>query len=853
MKKLITILLLISLCFSVTACTPEQVEKQYVTVKFETFGGTDIQDKNIVKGTKITAQADPEKQGAHFAGWFEDDKYSKLFDFDQPINSDTTVYAKWNEIKTADMNPILPGYYADPSAYKFGDKYYIFATSDGFNVKGSGGYPVIWESEDFVNWKSYKMQFTNPNYPNFNPNSYYWAPSAMEYNGKYYVSFTMGDYYTMIAEADTPTGEYTILGHLFGETPDAVPKDKTIDSQFFKDDDGKIYLVYLLRENNIPSDTSLFTAICELDPDNLTNVIRNEKVEILPQIYREGQEIFKKDGTYYLLYSEGWWRDASYHVVYATSDNLFGPYTVKETILEATEDESIIGTGHHSTLVDDGNYYIVYHRQFNPFIGPGFRQTAVNKMEFDENGNIKKITPTNEGSLFKSAKPYNNVALGASVYTNDDVDELYKPEYMTDGSYGTLFKTDDTNFPKTVTVDLKSVYQISETELFFEYPNKYYQYYIEYSTDSEHWYTYANRTGNEVAQSPMADTMSVKARFFRIVITGCENLDDAYGFIAPETETVPREEPQVGIFEFKAYGVGLVQEPADRIILNVTQKSLLKGNKLQLNAFVLPTDQFVTFKSDNESVATVDENGLVTAVSGGTAKITVATQTGDVKAECLVTVYDEPMSDHSKLDAKIKEVQQLNIYDYTTITWNNLQKVLARAIEVNNTLEATQSEVDNILTELNAAVSNLVKEVFNDTVILAKNCQRNTGKITGEGDDEGVECNVGDKRDHMTHGAVINLKPGNYQVTIRMKVMGEKTAESDRVANFDLYYFSGGDNFLFESGIYVSDFEQVDTYYDITFDFFVSEPANGIQARLYFDGKMDVKVLSFTFSKVTGA
>lgn len=852
MKKIVIFLLLITLCFSMMACTPEQpVAVSYVKVSFDACGGTEIPSKTLFEGSKLEVPKEPTKDGAFFDGWYTDAKYNTPFDFGNAITEDTTLYAKWNEVQTADMNPVLPGYYADPSAYKFGDKYYIYATSDGFNVKGSGGYPVVWYSDDFVNWQSQKIVFTNPDYPNFNPNSYYWAPSAMEYNGKYYLSFTMGDYYTMIAESDSPTGEFTILGHLFGQGEDGIPKDKTIDSQFFKDDDGKIYLTYLLRENNTPNDSSLFTAICELDPQDLTNVLHIEKIDIQPQVYREGQEIFKRNGKYYLLYSEGWWRDESYHVVYATADNIYGPYTVKGTILEAVEDGSIIGTGHNSTLIDGDNYYIVYHRQFNPFIGPGFRQTAVNKMEFDENGDIKKINPTNTGDLFESKSGKTNVAIGAKVYTNDDVDPLYKPENLTDGSYGTLFKTDDISFPKTFVVDLGREYKISDTELFFEYPNKYYQYYIEYSTDYVNWNVYANRTTNTVAQSPMQDTRAVNARFFRIVVTGCESLDDAYGFIPPETETIDRQIPKIGIFEFKAYGEGIVNKPASEILLDVTEKSMLKGNELVLNPIVLPTDSTLKFSSDNDAVATVDANGKIVAVSGGVANITVATINGTVKSTCVVTVYDEPMSDHSALDAKIKEAQKLNYYDYTDRSWKNFEKVLKEAIIVNGQLEATQEEVDTMLAELTTAMDNLVMEVFNDTVIYAKNCQSNTGKITGEGDDAGMECNVGvDEKGHMTHGSVINLKPGHYQVTIRMKVMGEMKAPSDRVANFDLYYYDGGDAMLLEKAIHVSDFETADTYYDITFDFFVTKPTNGIQARMYFDGVMDLKVLTYTFSKI---
>ena len=50
------------------------------------------------------------------------------------------------------------------------------------------------------------------------------------------------------------------------------------------------------------------------------------------------------------------------------------------------------------------------------------------------------------------------------------------------------------------------------------------------------------------------------------------------------------------------------------------------------------TDQSVSWASDNETVATVDENGKVTAVSVGTANITVTTRDGGKTDTCEVTV-----------------------------------------------------------------------------------------------------------------------------------------------------------------------------------------------------------------------
>ena len=77
------------------------------------------------------------------------------------------------------------------------------------------------------------------------------------------------------------------------------------------------------------------------------------------------------------------------------------------------------------------------------------------------------------------------------------------------------------------------------------------------------------------------------------------------------------------------------------VTLNKTALTLTEGASEKLTATVQPTNatnQKVTWSSDKTDIATVDENGLVTAVKEGTANITVTTEDGSKKATCVVTV-----------------------------------------------------------------------------------------------------------------------------------------------------------------------------------------------------------------------
>jgi len=78
------------------------------------------------------------------------------------------------------------------------------------------------------------------------------------------------------------------------------------------------------------------------------------------------------------------------------------------------------------------------------------------------------------------------------------------------------------------------------------------------------------------------------------------------------------------------------------VTLNESALSLIWGNTDEtLKPTILPenaSDKSVEWTSSNESVATVDENGVVTAVAVGTATITVKTKDSGLTASCTVTV-----------------------------------------------------------------------------------------------------------------------------------------------------------------------------------------------------------------------
>ena len=90
--------------------------------------------------------------------------------------------------------------------------------------------------------------------------------------------------------------------------------------------------------------------------------------------------------------------------------------------------------------------------------------------------------------------------------------------------------------------------------------------------------------------------------------------------------------------------VVVLKEYPEQVTLGNSQVDLKEGHTQQLTATLSPSavaKKNVTWTSNNNAVATVDENGLVTAVTEGEAVITVTTENGKT-ASTTITVSNKP-------------------------------------------------------------------------------------------------------------------------------------------------------------------------------------------------------------------
>ncbi len=151
---------------------------------------------------------------------------------------------------------------------------------------------------------------------------------------------------------------------------------------------------------------------------------------------------------------------------------------------------------------------------------------------------------------------------------------------------------------------------------------------------------------------------------------------------------------------------------------NVTD-AVVGGTK-QLSAVISPDKanvKAVTWSSSDESLAVIDENGLVTFLNTGIVEITATTCDGGKKATSTIKIY----ADKSELNEVMTYVDGLEYTEFTPASWANLQAKYNEAREIFNNEDPTQEEVNNVRVALSDAISELVEYVYISDVSISHN------------------------------------------------------------------------------------------------------------------------------------
>ncbi|MCG8700828.1 MAG: glycoside hydrolase family 43 protein, partial [Bacteroidales bacterium] len=216
-------------------------------------------------------------------------------------------------------NPVIPGFYPDPSVCRVGDDYYLATSS----FEWFPGIPIF-HSKDLVNWKQIGHALDRPSQLKMVANknsSGMWAPTIRYHEGKFYVTATgkqCGN--NLYVVADKPEGPYS--EPVFLKTPNGI------DPSMFWDDDGRCWFTANRRPDPLEWPGHKIIYIQELDLAQ--GKLIGEPIDLTYGIEEgirgtEAPHIYKINDVYYLITAEGMtW--AGHMVCMYYSDKVTGPY-----------------------------------------------------------------------------------------------------------------------------------------------------------------------------------------------------------------------------------------------------------------------------------------------------------------------------------------------------------------------------------------------------------------------------------------------------------------------------------------------------------------------------------------------
>lgn len=265
----------------------------------------------------------------------------------QPMAPNPFKAAPEPDAEVTYRNPVLPGFYSDPSVIRVGEDYYLVTSTFEYFP----GVPVF-HSRDLVNWRQVGHAIHRPQQLPQGLNIF--AATIRHQDGRFYVITTnVGRGGNFFVTATDPAGPWS----------DPVFIDaEGIDPDLFFDDDGRAYVI-----------TSTFE-LFEIDPATGKRLGEGRVVwATTGGRYPEGPHIYRKDGWYYLLASEGGTEEA-HSVSIARSHSIWGPYysnpanPILAHASAAGQGNAIQGVGHADMVrAHDGSWWLMFH---------GYRQAA---------------------------------------------------------------------------------------------------------------------------------------------------------------------------------------------------------------------------------------------------------------------------------------------------------------------------------------------------------------------------------------------------------------------------------------------------------------------------------------------
>jgi len=256
-------------------------------------------------------------------------------------------------------NPIIPGFAPDPSIVRVGDDFWLVNSTFEYFP----GIP-IYHSTDLVSWRLVNYALTRPSQADLatlKSSDGIHASTIRYHDGVFYIITTNnidGNMVNFVVTASDPGGEWS--------EPRVLEGAPGIDPSLFFDDDGRAWYVgnRIPPDPDFPGQAEIWLQEVDIEAMQLVGERHFLWRGCCGGVWAEGPHIYKRDGYYYLLISEGG-TSFDHAMAVAISKNITGPYESNPrnpvlTHRHLSYDYPISGVGHADLVeLEDGRWYSV--------------------------------------------------------------------------------------------------------------------------------------------------------------------------------------------------------------------------------------------------------------------------------------------------------------------------------------------------------------------------------------------------------------------------------------------------------------------------------------------------------------
>lgn len=379
-------------------------------------------------------------------------------------------------------NPLVQTCFTtDPAPMVHGNTLYVYTGHD--ENKADFFWMQEWRvysTTDMVNWTDHGSPLAIEDFTWGDDRA--WAPQCIERNGKFYLyvplhSNLSGTMAIGVAVGDSPTGPFK----------DAIGKPLAdgswdyIDPTVFIDSKGDAYLywgnptIYYVKLND--DMISFEGEVQKIVPDEAGfgpgKEVPMEPGKKYSSSYTEGPWFFERNGKYYLVYAAG---GIPENISYSMSDSPTGPWKYMGVIMP--QNDWTKSFTNHSGITDyKGKSYFFYHTGRLPEGGGFGRSICVEPFEFNPDGTIPTILPTEEGApAVGTLDPYRRVEAETIAWSQGVTTEPNAETgvYVADIHNGDFIKVANVNFmsggPKTFGAQVASALRGGQIEVRMDSP-----------------------------------------------------------------------------------------------------------------------------------------------------------------------------------------------------------------------------------------------------------------------------------------------------------------------------------------------------------------------------------------------